>query len=77
MNKSLKLIRIGNSTGVILPKDLLQSLGADTGDSLFTVRTPAGIEIRRSEPDSAFERQMAVAREVMMRRRKALGELAK
>ncbi len=77
MNKPLKLIPIGNSTGVIIPKDLLQLLGVEAGDSLFTVQTPTGIEMRRSDSESAFEQQMAVAREVMTRRRKALSELAK
>ncbi len=77
MNKPLKLIPIGNSTGVIIPKELLQALGAEAGDSLFPVRTPGGIELRRSTEDSAFEEQMAVAREIMVRRRKALSELAK
>ena len=77
MNKPLKLIPIGNSTGVIIPKDLLQSLGVEAGDSLFTVKTPGGVEIRKSDPRSTFEEQMAVAREVMVRRRKALRELAK
>jgi len=77
MNKPLKLIPIGNSTGVIIPKELLQMLGAEAGDSLFPVRTPGGLELRRSDSDSAFEEQMAVAREVMARRRKALSELAK
>ncbi len=77
MNKPLKLIPIGNSTGVIIPKELLQTLGAEAGDSLFPVRTPGGIELRRSDTDSEFEAQMAIAREVMARRRKALSELAK
>ena len=77
MNKPLKLISIGNSTGIILPKELLKELGAEAGDSLFTVRTSAGFELRRSDADSAFEEQMVVAREVMARRRKALSELAK
>ena len=75
MNKPLKLIPIGNSTGVILPKELLQALDAKAGDSLFTVLTPAGIELRRG--DSEFESQMEVARQVMRRRRSALRELAK
>ena len=77
MNKPLKLIPIGNSTGVIIPKELLQSLGVEAGDSLFTVQTPDGVELRKSDSESKFEEQMAVAREVMARRRKALSELAK
>ena len=75
MNKPLKLIPIGNSTGVILPKEVLRELGAEQGDSVSYVKTPAGIELRPSDPD--FDEQMEVAREVMRRRRSALRELAK
>ncbi len=75
MNKPLKLIPIGNSTGVILPKEWLQALGAEAGDSLFPVRTPSGVELRRRDDD--FESQMEIARDVMRRRRSALRQLAK
>lgn len=75
MNKPLKLIPIGNSTGVILPKEWLQALGAEAGDTVFPVRTPSGVELRRRDGD--FESQMEVARDVMRRRRSALRELAK
>jgi putative addiction module antidote len=75
MNKPLKLIRIGNSTGVILPKDVLAELGAEQGDTISYIKTPDGVELRTA--DSDFDAQMKVAREVMRRRRKALRELAK
>ncbi len=75
MNKPLKLIRIGNSTGVILPKELLQELGVDQGDSLFPVQTPNGVELRPE--DSEFEEEMKILRDVMRRRRSALRELSK
>lgn len=75
MNKPLKLIPIGNSTGVVIPKDLLNQLGAEAGDTLFPVRTPGGIELRRSDPE--FEAEMKIAREIMRRRRNVLRELAK
>ena len=75
MNKPLKLIPIGNSTGVILPKELLRALGVDQGDTVSYTRTPGGIEIHAGEPD--FEAQMEAARDVMRRRRSALRELAK
>jgi putative addiction module antidote len=74
MNK-LTIKKIGNSAGVILPKELLVELGADVGGALSVTRTPRGIEL--SAADGEFERQMAVAREVMLRRRDALRELAK
>ena len=75
MNAPLKITKIGNSAGVILPKELLAHLGAAVGETLSVVTTPRGIELAAVEPD--FEAQMAVAREVMARRKRALRELAK
>ena len=75
MNKPLKLIPIGNSTGAIFPKDMLQELGVEQGDSLFPVRTPNGIELRRADPE--FVEEMKLAREIMRKDRAILRELAK
>lgn len=72
---ALKIQKIGNSAGVILPKDLLAHLHAEVGQALNVIKTAQGIELRT--PDADFEQQMAVAREVMARRRQALRELAK
>lgn len=75
MNKPLKLIPVGNSTGVVLPKEILALLQLRQGDQVTVVRTPAGVELRPYDAD--FEEQMAVARAVMDERKKALRELAK
>jgi putative addiction module antidote len=75
MNKLLKLIRIGNSTGAIFPEELLQDLGVHQGDTLYLVRTPNGIELHRADPE--FVEQMEITREIMRRRRSVLRELAK
>jgi putative addiction module antidote len=75
MNTTLKITRIGNSAGVVLPKDVLAHLDAEVGKVLSVVTTPRGIELSAAEPD--FEAQMAAAREVMARRKRALSELAK
>jgi putative addiction module antidote len=75
MNKPLKLIPIGNSTGAVFPKELLQELGVGQGDTLLVTRTPEGIELRAGDPE--FESEMEILREVMRRRRSALRELAK
>ena len=75
MNMQLKIVKIGNSAGVILPKDMLSRLDLAVGDTLAVARTPRGFEL--AEPESDFDSQMAVAREVMARRKRALGELAK
>ena len=51
MNKPLKLIPIGNSTGVILPKDMLQRTWRRAeATALFALRTPNGSRIRRVRP---------------------------
>lgn len=75
MNATLKVTKIGNSAGIVLPKEVLAQLGVEVGGTLSVVTTLRGIEISAEEPD--FEAQMAVAREVMARRKRALRELAK
>lgn len=75
MNAPLKITKIGNSAGIILPKDVLAHLNVQVGETLSVVTTPRGIELSAAEPD--FDAQMAVAREIMARRRRALRELAK
>ncbi len=71
----LKLTSIGNSVGVILPKELLAKLGVEKGDTLYAVDTPDGIRLTTSDPE--FEAQMEVARRQMKRWRGVLRELAK
>jgi len=72
---SLKLVKVGNSTGVVLPKELLARLGVGPGDTLNASVDEDGVTFTRS--DDGFEAQMAAAREVMARRKRALRELAK
>jgi putative addiction module antidote len=71
----LKITRIGNSLGVILPRELLIRLGLDKGDSLFVSETPEGFTASPFDP--AFAAQMETARNLMKSRRNALRELAK
>ena len=75
MNMRAKLTKIGNSTGVILPRAVLNTLGAEAGDYVSLATTETGIELRPYRED--FETQMAIARDVMARRKLALRELAK
>jgi putative addiction module antidote len=75
MSRSLKLIPVGNATGLILPEDMLAHLGVAEGDSIQIVESPTGTYLRAYRPE--LERQSAVAREVATRRRKALRELGK
>jgi len=73
--RKLKLVKVGNSTGVILPKEVLDRLKVSAGDQLSITETPDGITL--APRDEEFDRQMAAARDVMKRYRNALRELAK
>jgi putative addiction module antidote len=75
MNKEAKLSAVGNSTGVVIPRDLLAISGFVQGEEVVIKASPGKIEIEARDDD--FERQMAIAREVMQKRRRALRELAK
>lgn len=72
---AVKLTSIGNSVGVILPKELLVKLGVQKGDTLHVVEVQDGL--RLTTADAEFEHQMEVAREVMDKWRNVLRELAK
>ena len=72
---TLKLRAIGNSVGVVLPKELLARLNVAEGDTLHVIEAPDGLRLKRSDP--VFERQREEARRVMRRRRAVLRELAK
>jgi putative addiction module antidote len=72
---ALKLTQIGNSVGVILPKELLAKLGVGKGDTLYAIDQPDGVKLTVADPE--FDAQLQVAREVMKRRYNVLRELAK
>lgn len=76
MNKPLKLIPIGNSTGAILPKDVLARLRVEQGDQLYLSEAPDG-SFRLSAYDPEFSRQMEAAEEIMREDRDILRALAK
>lgn len=70
-----KLVKIGNSVGVILPKALMDRMQLAIGDELHLIDTQKGVEITPYDPE--FEEQMEIARSVMKNRRAVLRELAK
>ena len=73
--QTLKLTQIGNSVGVILPKELLAKLGVTKGDTIYAIDQPDGVRLTTADMD--FEAQMAVARQIMRESRNILRELAK
>ena len=70
----LKITAIGNSAGVILPKELLARLRLDKGDELYALETPDGVRLTAFDPELAA--QMDVAEQVMRKRRTLLNKLA-
>ncbi|AMX99568.1 AbrB family transcriptional regulator [Mesorhizobium sp. Root695] len=76
MNTTIR--KIGNSEGVILPKELLDRLNMKAGDSIVIVQEGEELRLRRTE-DSAeeFERKMKIARERMKKYEVAYRALAK
>ena len=72
---TLKLTQIGNSIGVILPKEVLARLRVEKGDVLYITEAPDGYRITPHSDE--FEAQMKAARKIMKQRRAVLRELAK
>lgn len=70
----LKVTTVGNSVGVILPKELLERLRVGKGDSLYVIETKQGIELTPYNPEFAI--QMEAAEQVMRQDRDALRKLA-
>ncbi len=70
----LKITAIGNSAGVILPKELLARLRLQKGDELYALETPDGVKLTAF--DATLAAQMEVAETVMRQRRTLLHKLA-
>ena len=71
----LKITTVGNSAGVVLPKELLAKLRVEKGDSLYVTELADGIKLGAYDPE--FAAQMAVAESVMREDRDLLRLLAK
>lgn len=72
---ALKLAQIGNSVGVILPKEVLARLKLAKGDVVYLTENPDGVTLSPNDP--TFEAQIDAARGIMKKRRAVLRELAK
>jgi putative addiction module antidote len=71
----LQIRKIGNSTGLILPKELLQRLGLEQGDEVVVSETPHGLNLTKA--DETFEKGLEIARKAMKTYHNTLKELAK
>jgi putative addiction module antidote len=73
---TVEIKKIGNSSGIILPKDVLARMHVSVGDRLYATLTPdGGFRLTPYDPD--FEKAMEVARRGIKRYHNALAELAK
>ncbi|VTU35925.1 AbrB/MazE/SpoVT family DNA-binding domain-containing protein [Variovorax sp. PBL-E5] len=72
---ALKLTRIGNSVGVILPREVLARLKLEKGDTLFMTETIHGVTLTPYDPD--VEEQLKLGREFMREYRETFHQLAK
>lgn len=63
MNRALKITRIGNSAGVVLPKELLSRLRVGPGDTIYATEAPDGVRLTAADPE--FEEQMKLAETIM------------
>jgi putative addiction module antidote len=75
MNTVLKVTKIGNSAGIVLPKELLSRLRIGPGDTLYATESPDGVRLTAADPD--FEAKMALAEAIMREDRDILRVLAK
>jgi putative addiction module antidote len=75
-NTALQIRKIGNSVGVILPKELLAQLNLKEGDKFYPVKQPDG-SLRLSPFDPKHARTMEIAREIMHEYRDTFAALAK
>lgn len=72
---SLKITKIGNSLGVVLPKEALHELNVALGDVLILTKSPDGYRLTPYE--EKFDKQMTAARGIAKSWRNALRHLAK
>lgn len=76
MTLNLKIRKVGNSLGVVLPREAMVRLNAGEGDTLvFTETSDGGFRVTPDKSD--FAHQMAMAEDVANRYRNTLRELAK
>ena len=74
MLTTVKITTVGNSAGIVLPKELLDYLRVSKGDTLTVSEVPGGI--RLTAYDDEFARQMDLAEQIMREDRDVLKKLA-
>jgi len=76
MSSKTKIRKIGNSYGILLPKEALQQLRVKEGDTVYLTESPES-SLRLSSGEPGFEEKMKIAERGMLQYQNALRELAK
>lgn len=74
MSTAVKITTIGNSVGIVLPREVLSKLKVAKGDTLYVLDTPDGVELTPFDP--SFAEEMEVAKRIMRENRDVLRRLA-
>jgi putative addiction module antidote len=74
MNTTVKVTTVGNSVGIVLPKEILAKLNVKKGDTLYVTETPDGVQL--TAYDEKFLRVMEAAGQIMRENRDVLRKLA-
>jgi putative addiction module antidote len=75
MMQTLKIRKVGNSLGLVLPKEVVARLKVEEGDTVYLTDAQDGYRITPLDPD--FAKQMATAEAIMREDRHVLRELAR
>lgn len=74
MTTTVKVTTVGNSVGIVLPKEILARLNIQKGDTLYVTDTPDGVQL--TPYNAEFDATMKVAQDIMRRYRDTLRKLA-
>lgn len=75
IGKIVKIVKVGDAFGVVLPEDLLARLGVAQGDDVYLSETDGGYRLSRTDP--TLERKLALAEQIMREDREVLRVLAR
>ena len=74
MAATVKVTTVGNSVGIVLPKEVLEHLQVEKGDTLYISETSGGVQLTPFKPE--FAKVVDAGRRVTRRYRNALRKLA-
>jgi putative addiction module antidote len=74
MAATVKITTVGNSVGIVLPRETLEKLHVEKGDSLYITETPSGVTLTPYSEELAA--QLEAGKRVMRKYRDALRKLA-